>query len=598
MRAIIVMYDSLNRRYLPSYEPECGVSAPNFQRLADRSVQFDTCYAGSMPCMPARREMHTGRYNFLHRGWGPLEPFDDSMPEMLRAAGVTTHLATDHMHYWEDGGATYQTRFGTFDLIRGQQGDPWKGRVRDPDVCDDLRVHRGGTWRQDRLNRPYISGIENHPQTRTFDAGLEFIQENIQDQNWLVQIETFDPHEPFFSDPEFLALYGGDDGSVPSYDWPDYIQVTESRTVQEDVRRHYRALVTMCDRSLGRVLDVMDDHNMWDDTLLIVCTDHGFLLGEQGWWGKSVPPWFEETIHTPLFVWDPGTAVKGERRDALVQTIDLAPTVMDAFGVEPTERFQGKSLRPVLEGADSGHDYALFGAFGGHVSVTDGRYVYMRAPVSTENRPLYEYTLMPTHMRGFFTKEELKEAQLVDPLPFTQGLRVLQTPGSVFTNPYVFGTLLWDLRTDPRQVTPLLDDGVELSMARALRDALVAADAPPSQFERLGLPQTGPVTDDHLLCRAQLEQVKRSRREVPAPESFPVGVLSVHSSVRELMAHPEAREILTRHCRPVQVGPFAAVAEEVSLYHAAAIMIGVIPWNTLTVVADELAALELNQVAT
>ena len=60
-------------------------------RLAARSVQFDNMYVGSMPCMPCRREIHTGRHNFLHRSWGPLEPFDDSMPELLHKAGVHSH---------------------------------------------------------------------------------------------------------------------------------------------------------------------------------------------------------------------------------------------------------------------------------------------------------------------------------------------------------------------------------------------------------------------------------------------------------------------------------------------------------------------------
>ena len=87
---------------------------PNFCRLAQRAVQFENNYVGSMPCMPARRELHTGRYNFFHRGWGPLEPFDDSMPEILKNAGVYTHLVSDHQHYWEDGGATYHGRYSSW----------------------------------------------------------------------------------------------------------------------------------------------------------------------------------------------------------------------------------------------------------------------------------------------------------------------------------------------------------------------------------------------------------------------------------------------------------------------------------------------------
>ena len=85
-----------------------------------------------MPCIPARRELHTGRYNFLHRSWGPLEPFDDSMPAMLGEHGVYTHLTTDHQHYFEDGGATYHSRYNTWEFARGQEGDLWKGDGRYP----------------------------------------------------------------------------------------------------------------------------------------------------------------------------------------------------------------------------------------------------------------------------------------------------------------------------------------------------------------------------------------------------------------------------------------------------------------------------------
>ncbi|MBP7495273.1 MAG: sulfatase-like hydrolase/transferase, partial [Spirochaetales bacterium] len=71
MKTIMVMFDSLNRRYLPNYG-NTYVHAPNFERLGTQSLTFDRCYAGSLPCMPARRELHTGRYNFLHRSWGPI----------------------------------------------------------------------------------------------------------------------------------------------------------------------------------------------------------------------------------------------------------------------------------------------------------------------------------------------------------------------------------------------------------------------------------------------------------------------------------------------------------------------------------------------
>src|SRR4029453_3274330 len=103
-----------------------------------------------MPCMPARRELHTARPNFLHRAWGPLEPFDDSMPMMLQKAGVYTHLASDHYHYWEDGGCTLHTHYNTWEFVRGQEGDPWIGQVDDPQIPGDaLPDQKSALWRQD-----------------------------------------------------------------------------------------------------------------------------------------------------------------------------------------------------------------------------------------------------------------------------------------------------------------------------------------------------------------------------------------------------------------------------------------------------------------
>ena len=77
-----------------------AVRTPHFDRFARRAFAFDTHFVGSLPCMPARRDLHTGRLNFMHRSWEPLEPFDNSFPEMMRGHGIHTHLITDHLHYF------------------------------------------------------------------------------------------------------------------------------------------------------------------------------------------------------------------------------------------------------------------------------------------------------------------------------------------------------------------------------------------------------------------------------------------------------------------------------------------------------------------
>ncbi len=519
MRAIIVMFDSLNRHMLSPYA-DTFVQAPNFERLVERTVTFDHFYAGSMPCMPARREMHSGRYNFLHRSWGPLEPFDDSMPELLRGAGIHTHLVSDHPHYWEDGGATYHTRYSTWEFFRGQEGDPWKGVVDWPSA--EAPGLLGRMRRQDAINRTYMPTEAEHNQTLTVDAGIHFLETNAAADNWMLQIELFDPHEPFFVHDHFKQLYGElADPDADGFDWPAYRKVSESPAMVEAARRSYAALVTMCDKSLGRVLDFMDAHAMWDDTMLIVNTDHGFLLGEHGWWAKAVMPWFDELIHLPFFLWDPRSRKQGVRSDALAQTIDLAPTMLGFFGLEPTPDMQGHDLSLALAGETIPRDAALFGLFGAHVNVTDGRYTYMRGAADAANGPLENYTLMPTHMRSRFSVAELAGWEPAEPFPFTKGVRTMKVPARApFINPWRHGTLLYDLESDPHQEHPLTDDELELRMIRLLVERMRATDAPDSQYVRLGLPREGEPGTEHLLIAEQADRAAAIAEPLPGPDEL------------------------------------------------------------------------------
>ena len=485
MKAIMVMYDSLNRLLLPPYGCE-WTQMPNFERLARRTVLFESNYVGSMPCMPARRELHTGRYNFLHRSWGPLEPFDDSMPELLRQNGVYTHLVSDHGHYWEDGGGTYHTRYSTWELARGHEGDPWKGHVADPEIPDAVGDRGGRMWRQDWINRRYMQREEDQPQAKTFAKGLEFIHTNHAEDNWFLQIETFDPHEPFFTQEHYKALYPHHYAG-PHFDWPPYRPVDETPDQVEHVRMEYAASLSMCDKWLGKVLDLMDEYDLWDDTMLIVNTDHGFLLGEHDWWAKCVQPFYGEVAHSPLFIWDPRCACRNERRSSLTQTIDLPATLLEYFNLPLPPDMQGVPLVQTIADDTPVREAALFGLHGGHVNVTDGRYVYMRAPATPDNQPLFNYTLMPTHMRARFSVEELQDVALADPFPFTKGCRTLQVPAQRWPGSHPYETLLFDLETDPAQERPMNDPEVEGMMKEHLVRLMEENDAPPEQFERLGL---------------------------------------------------------------------------------------------------------------
>lgn len=441
--------------------------------------------------MPARRELHTGRYNFLHRSWGPIEPFDDSMPEILKRNGIYSHLISDHYHYWEDGGATYHSRYSSWEIVRGQEYDPWKAAIRQPAIPET--VNNLGRDPHNWVNRARMSAEHTHYQNVTFANALDFLEENHNEDHWFLHIETFDPHEPYFAPERFRARYGKDNGK--HFDWPPYREVKETPEELNRCRRECAALHTMCDESLGKILDFIDEHNLWDDTLLIVNTDHGFLLGEHGCWAKCWAPFYNEVAHMPLFVWDPRSGVGGERRQALVQTIDLAPTLLDFFGLPLPPDMQGKPLAETIASDTPVREAGLFGLFGGQVNCTDGRYVYMRGPVSPDNAPLHEYTLMPTCHgagRAFMDMSLLATAELADPLSFTKGLKTLKLDATAHRlaasadRQIQFPTALYDLLNDPEQKVPVTDPVVSERMSRLMQELMHANHAPAEQFQRLG----------------------------------------------------------------------------------------------------------------
>ena len=501
MKAIMVMFDSLRRDVLSCYGG--AACLPNFERLAQHCVTFNRSYVGSLPCMPARRELHTGRLNMLHRSWGPIEPFDDSMPQLLDQAGIHTHIATDHFHYLQDGGAAFLERYSSWECFRGQEDDKWKGSCAPhptefpshvfgtENLTGVIRGKRSkGGW-QNETNRRHRNGEQDYSQTQTFDAGLEFIRENQEYDNWFLTIEPFDPHEPFDS-PEVYQAGMFDPDHPFEADWPPYgTPVKESEEFVEKVRLKYLAMLKFCDKSLGRVLDAMDQYDLWKDTMLIVNTDHGFMTGEHDRWSKGFMPEYQELVNTPLFIWDPRSGRSGVHSDALVQTIDLAPTLLEYFGQPVPKDMQGLVLRETLASDAPAHDLVMFGFFGGRLNITDGRYKLMY-DVRNREEQIYEYTLMPTHMAARFSIAEMQSAEMAPAFEFTKGCPVMKIIPDriVFTDPN-HGDLLVDLEKDPKEKEPDTDpvhNDPEIfdRLTAGLQRMLEENDAPVEIYTRYG----------------------------------------------------------------------------------------------------------------
>jgi len=490
MRTLFILMDSLNRHFLDAYASPGLARTPNIDRLARRGTVFDNHYCGSMPCMPARRELFTGRLNFLETPWSPIMPWDDCLqPELRRQKGTYSHLITDHYHYYHSGGEAYHTRFDSWEFERGQEGDLWHPLVQEPPVPEFRGKNRRPYW----VNRQFmdLERDEDYPTPRCFQRAIEFVENNRDADNWHLHLEVFDPHEPFMCPSRYREMYDDTWSDDYHFDWPAYAPVEEGPEAVEHIRKSYCGTLTMADVWLGKLLDRMEELDMWKDTAVVLTTDHGHLLGDHGYWAKNYMFDYQELVHIPLIVCAPGTAGPGatgtgRRVQALTTTVDLMPTLSEWFGADLPPHVHGRSIQHLLEGDDEHHDAVLYGYFGKDINLTDGRHTYCRQPLP--GSVAHHHTLMPCGFFDFLGRESLAGAEHGLFLPHTHGIPHLRlaVPSHRHRDAPDYNPI-YDVVEDPRQEQPIRDAALEDQLAGRMRELMARCDAPESQYARVGL---------------------------------------------------------------------------------------------------------------
>jgi arylsulfatase A-like enzyme len=461
--------------------------------------------------MPARREWLTGTQEFLWRPWGPVEPFDRTLPEIARANGAWTQLITDHYHYFQHGSHGYYEDFNGFEFVRGHEFDAWRRTPREPaeTLLDQVTMGSGPPDEHQSPPDPDNTGYMNRAQyarnvdgfedemdffaPKVFSDTAQWVRDGDEWDQWFCYVDSFDVHEPFHCPEPYASMYTDEDPTDPDLTfWPYYGPTDEGQSALDDrelafVRSQFAGKVTMVDEWFGRVMDALDDRDRWDDTAVIVTSDHGFFLGEHGWVGKNEPPVYDVLARTPLLAWAPGAARTGESVEALTAAVDLYPTMLELLGVEVPERTHGRSLRPLLAGDRETHrERALYGYWGGSVNVTDGRDTYLR-PTDPEE-PSYCYSTTMMNPRRQFTPNAPKPDADAGPfLPYTDSPVWRFEASSHVQNE---APLLFDARADPDQSRNLAEHETDRheAMREHLIDGLDALDAPDWQYERLDLP--------------------------------------------------------------------------------------------------------------
>lgn len=483
MKTIVVLMDSLNRHMLTTYNEKSWVKTPHINEFATDSVVFENHFIGSMACMPARHDIFTGRLNFLERRWGPLEPYDITLQQILKQHDVCTHMITDHTHYVEIGGENYLQQFKTWDIHRGQEFDQWISLVDAPTLPEE---YFGKASVQYECNRTRFFSDCDYSTPRTFKAACEWAEENAGADNFFLMVEGFDPHEPFDTPNEFLAMYN-DTYDGPEFEWSTYDAVTEPPEAVEHLNKKYAATLSMADKWFGKFMRTLKENELYDDTLIIFTTDHGHMLGEHGFTGKNYMHAYNEMAHIPLMIHMPSGEYKGERRKALTQNIDLMPTILSFFNLSIPETVMGYNLLDiVMNKKEKVREAALYGWHGRPVNVTDGQYTYFRTAANEDNQPCYNYCAIPTTLWRYLGIDQEESIETGRFIPRTK-YPVYKIPEKDARGKYVSENLLFNIIEDKHQQNPLKNRDIEAHMLQLLIKLMKETESPQEQYERLGI---------------------------------------------------------------------------------------------------------------
>jgi arylsulfatase A-like enzyme len=496
MNIILVLIDSVNRSALSAYGGT-EFATPNIEAFAKRARRFDNHFVGSLPCMPARREIFAGFSGMQWRPWGPLEPFDLRLPKLLETAGYTTAIVTDHYHYWEESANGYIQSFQGAEFIRGHELDFWEPLVPEDELPDWVRNIE--KWRPG-YGRKYYSNIRQFQDETDFfpakvmTAAADWLKKPRAANPFFLQVESFDVHEPFDVPEPYASLYGDASARDRFTLWPPYQDAARQADFFEQaseeelafVRSQYGAKLTMTDRWFGKLLETLDDLDLWKDTAIIVTTDHGHDLGERGGYGKQFPH-FDSHANIPLMVWHPDHQSKGDNVTSLTSTVDIFASVLEMAGVARPAQSHSHSFVPLLKGdASQARETVIYGTFGQGICCTDGEWTLIQPPDRT--KPLHAYsTMIPTTIEP--QDRAIDHGNYIPGVSMPQWKIPISPDGPGDRRALDSEPLLYNRRIDPRQETNLWakESGQQTRMRRLMRDQLQRYGSPEELFQRLGL---------------------------------------------------------------------------------------------------------------
>lgn len=362
-------------------EPRKLLETPNLDRLAREGARFDRCLVPNSICGPSRATVLTGKYShkngFYNNTNSRFDGSQETFPKRLKAAGYQTaligkwHLVSDPTGFDEWHILPGQGVYYNPPMIRNGE------RVQHQGYVTDLITDFSLEWLAKRdASKPFLLMMQHKAPHREWEPALRHLGHD-GDRKYPEPPTLFDDYSgrslaerdqdmtiaQTMTDRDLKLVAPAQLTPEQRKEWDAYYEprnaaFRESNLQGEELVRwkynrymhDYLGCLKAVDESVGRVLDYLDANGLAENTLVVYASDQGFYLGEHGWFDKR---WiFEESLRTPLLARWPGVIPQGMVSGKLVSVLDIAPTFLEAAGVEIPAGVQGRSLVPIMRGEE------------------------------------------------------------------------------------------------------------------------------------------------------------------------------------------------------------------------------------------------------
>lgn len=377
------------------------VKSPNIDRLAASGATFLRAYCQQAVCSPSRTSFLLGLRPDTTRVYGQTLHFRDlrpdavTLPQAFKNAGYHTLGIGKIYHYGlDDPDSWSEEPLGPYSVGPSSYGKPENQEfMRKMDAAGkgtflvykkgkrsvakaQYSKTRGPSWEDPDVADNALSDGKN-----TEEALKQLRRLKDGDQPFFLAVGLLKPHLPLSAPKRYFDMYSPSDFSLPPNDtapkgappialhgWGElrnYQDVGKEKVLSEskalELIHAYYACVTYIDAQIGRMLDELDELGIADNTIVVVWGDHGWHLGEQGLWTKFAN--FENTTHSPLIIRAPAVGQKGEKVNALVEFVDVYPTLCQLCDISPPSDLEGTSMVRLMEDPNLPWKSAAFSQF-------------------------------------------------------------------------------------------------------------------------------------------------------------------------------------------------------------------------------------------